>query len=68
MKVYSWSNFLMGIVLTAGVFFRLFNLDGGFDLILIPVLIYQAIQAFRISRTKKEPLLDNRSDSSSSIL
>lgn len=58
LKIYSWSNFLMGIVLAGGAFFRLFKFEGIFDFILIPVLIYQSNQAFRISRTKKNTLIN----------
>lgn len=59
MKIYNWSYFVISIILAGGAVFRLFGFSGILDLVLIPVLIYQAIRAFRISRTKKETMQNN---------
>jgi len=56
MKIYNWNYFVISIILAGGAVFRLFEFSGILDLVLIPVLIYQAIRAFRISRTKKETM------------
>lgn len=58
MKIHSWSNFIMGIILITAVVYRFFRWGGAGDFILVPILIYQAIRAFKLSTKKKEEVVN----------